>query len=234
MASFDSKPEKKNVQTKKDTGQRMPPEKAPHGNAPFLARSAAKGMGGAAGDATNGNQPYDIVTEGPNGQVGLSSVDEAIAQKKGLFLKRNDGEVFFRRASTVQLFRNHPTVVQSKNQVSRQIAALRRKQAEQMEAEAADQASSQAMTIAPANSPQEAEADRVADKVVSRKKGVTTPDPSSSNWAYQMKRLMRTVAIQRQGANGPSTVPVSYTHLRAHETSLHLVCRLLFEKIFFF
>ena len=29
----------------------------------------------------------------------------------------------------------------------------------------------------------------------------------------------------------PHTVlPVSYTHLRAHETSLHLVCRLLLEK----
>ena len=27
-------------------------------------------------------------------------------------------------------------------------------------------------------------------------------------------------------------VSVSYTHLRAHETSLHLVCRLLLEKIF--
>ena len=26
------------------------------------------------------------------------------------------------------------------------------------------------------------------------------------------------------------TRPVSYTHLRAHETSLHLVCRLLLEK----
>ena len=26
--------------------------------------------------------------------------------------------------------------------------------------------------------------------------------------------------------------PVSYTHLRAHETSLHLVCRLLLEKKF--
>eukprot|EP00831_Metopus_contortus_P060582 TRINITY_DN52480_c0_g1_i1.p1 TRINITY_DN52480_c0_g1~~TRINITY_DN52480_c0_g1_i1.p1 ORF type:complete len:141 (-),score=25.34 TRINITY_DN52480_c0_g1_i1:47-469(-) len=25
-------------------------------------------------------------------------------------------------------------------------------------------------------------------------------------------------------------IPVSYTHLRAHETSLHLVCRLLLEK----
>ena len=29
------------------------------------------------------------------------------------------------------------------------------------------------------------------------------------------------------------TDPVSYTHLRAHETSLHLVCRLLLEKNFF-
>ena len=29
-------------------------------------------------------------------------------------------------------------------------------------------------------------------------------------------------------------IPVSYTHLRAHETSLHLVCRLLLEKNFFF
>ena len=27
--------------------------------------------------------------------------------------------------------------------------------------------------------------------------------------------------------------PVSYTHLRAHETSLHLVCRLLLEKKIF-
>ena len=29
---------------------------------------------------------------------------------------------------------------------------------------------------------------------------------------------------------GNSTETVSYTHLRAHETSLHLVCRLLLEK----
>ena len=28
--------------------------------------------------------------------------------------------------------------------------------------------------------------------------------------------------------------PVSYTHLRAHETDSYLVCRLLLEKIFFF
>eukprot|EP00831_Metopus_contortus_P076353 TRINITY_DN70440_c0_g1_i1.p1 TRINITY_DN70440_c0_g1~~TRINITY_DN70440_c0_g1_i1.p1 ORF type:complete len:119 (+),score=25.54 TRINITY_DN70440_c0_g1_i1:125-481(+) len=29
---------------------------------------------------------------------------------------------------------------------------------------------------------------------------------------------------------GMKPAPVSYTHLRAHETSLHLVCRLLLEK----
>ena len=31
-------------------------------------------------------------------------------------------------------------------------------------------------------------------------------------------------------ANLSDAYPVSYTHLRAHETSLHLVCRLLLEK----
>ena len=30
--------------------------------------------------------------------------------------------------------------------------------------------------------------------------------------------------------NAGVVIPVSYTHLRAHETSLHLVCRLLLEK----
>eukprot|EP00826_Nyctotherus_ovalis_P028277 TRINITY_DN22358_c0_g1_i1.p3 TRINITY_DN22358_c0_g1~~TRINITY_DN22358_c0_g1_i1.p3 ORF type:complete len:119 (-),score=18.81 TRINITY_DN22358_c0_g1_i1:39-395(-) len=32
------------------------------------------------------------------------------------------------------------------------------------------------------------------------------------------------------GFHGISIYSVSYTHLRAHETSLHLVCRLLLEK----
>ena len=30
--------------------------------------------------------------------------------------------------------------------------------------------------------------------------------------------------------DGVVTIPVSYTHLRAHETVLDLVCRLLLEK----
>ena len=32
------------------------------------------------------------------------------------------------------------------------------------------------------------------------------------------------------GAEGLTIAPVSYTHLRAHETVLDLVCRLLLEK----
>ena len=32
---------------------------------------------------------------------------------------------------------------------------------------------------------------------------------------------------------GEGKRPVSYTHLRAHETLANLVCRLLLEKIFF-
>ena len=35
------------------------------------------------------------------------------------------------------------------------------------------------------------------------------------------------------GTGKTMTQPVSYTHLRAHETELHLVCRLLLEKKFF-
>ena len=30
--------------------------------------------------------------------------------------------------------------------------------------------------------------------------------------------------------NNPNAAPVSYTHLRAHETDSYLVCRLLLEK----
>ena len=32
------------------------------------------------------------------------------------------------------------------------------------------------------------------------------------------------------GGGGDGAIPVSYTHLRAHETVLDLVCRLLLEK----
>ena len=36
--------------------------------------------------------------------------------------------------------------------------------------------------------------------------------------------------LQREGYIRGYSEAVSYTHLRAHETSLHLVCRLLLEK----
>ncbi len=203
MASFDTKPVKRNVQSKKDTGPKLPSHKAADKHAQLQARKEGKGKQGGESDRSNGNQPYDIVTEGPNGQVGLSSVEEAIAQKKGLFLKRKDGEVFFRRASSVQLFRNHPTVVPSKNQLSRQIAALRRSEAAQQNADA----SNEAMTIAPENSPQEAEADRVADKVVSRKKTAESVGGAQPSWGMQMKRLMRNVAIQRKKDKEAGVIP---------------------------
>src|SRR5674536_383287 len=42
-------------------------------------------------------------------------------------------------------------------------------------------------------------------------------------------RIQQAVARAERGAQPPA-VPVSYTHLRAHETPEHLVCRLLLEK----
>ena len=36
--------------------------------------------------------------------------------------------------------------------------------------------------------------------------------------------------IQKYGNTTAASIPVSYTHLRAHETVLDLVCRLLLEK----
>ena len=46
--------------------------------------------------------------------------------------------------------------------------------------------------------------------------------------------LLLTIAVFSSCANSKKDiVPVSYTHLRAHETLANLVCRLLLEKIFF-
>ena len=48
------------------------------------------------------------------------------------------------------------------------------------------------------------------------------------NWDYTMKGLAR---ICKDGIDSISGgIPVSYTHLRAHETGRNLVCRLLLEK----
>ena len=47
-------------------------------------------------------------------------------------------------------------------------------------------------------------------------------------------RLVVQQALARQGytvqSSGTAAGPVSYTHLRAHETDSYLVCRLLLEK----
>ena len=40
----------------------------------------------------------------------------------------------------------------------------------------------------------------------------------------------RAAGKRRERVGFPRIVPVSYTHLRAHETVLDLVCRLLLEK----
>eukprot|EP00658_Telonema_sp_P-2_P053995 TRINITY_DN42841_c0_g1_i1.p1 TRINITY_DN42841_c0_g1~~TRINITY_DN42841_c0_g1_i1.p1 ORF type:complete len:103 (+),score=13.43 TRINITY_DN42841_c0_g1_i1:184-492(+) len=43
--------------------------------------------------------------------------------------------------------------------------------------------------------------------------------------------LLTSTVVDRGGSYiAGATIPVSYTHLRAHETPEHLVCRLLLEK----
>ena len=46
----------------------------------------------------------------------------------------------------------------------------------------------------------------------------------------QQRLELEAAAFRRLVAHLDSRKAVSYTHLRAHETSLHLVCRLLLEK----
>ena len=60
---------------------------------------------------------------------------------------------------------------------------------------------------------------------------------STLSEAWRMRRVWWFTATARTRARFVRTYfgsfwlgPVSYTHLRAHETSLHLVCRLLLEK----
>jgi len=56
----------------------------------------------------------------------------------------------------------------------------------------------------------------------------------SSKSARAPRRAAATESLRHITASVPGLegdpLPVSYTHLRAHETSLHLVCRLLLEK----
>ena len=48
--------------------------------------------------------------------------------------------------------------------------------------------------------------------------------------AYHGVREAMTRQQRRIGSRGAVVMAVSYTHLRAHETVLDLVCRLLLEK----
>src|SRR5665647_3137395 len=58
-----------------------------------------------------------------------------------------------------------------------------------------------------------------------------TPTPSSQ-WTFTSIRRKSCwqASVSRCRRAGSCTPPVSYTHLRAHETDSYLVCRLLLEK----
>src|SRR5678815_565603 len=54
--------------------------------------------------------------------------------------------------------------------------------------------------------------------------------PSPRAWTCSHLSTARKFTAVSTVATGPTTRAVSYTHLRAHETPEHLVCRLLLEK----
>ena len=56
-----------------------------------------------------------------------------------------------------------------------------------------------------------------------------TARPADHNHANRPEARKSLPGVQPNGGERPLT-PVSYTHLRAHETVLDLVCRLLLEK----
>eukprot|EP00831_Metopus_contortus_P024642 TRINITY_DN21444_c0_g1_i1.p1 TRINITY_DN21444_c0_g1~~TRINITY_DN21444_c0_g1_i1.p1 ORF type:complete len:171 (+),score=43.34 TRINITY_DN21444_c0_g1_i1:415-927(+) len=66
--------------------------------------------------------------------------------------------------------------------------------------------------------------------------GKTSASSSADPWACHRNcsnRPKKKLSLSRMTVTHPmysALIPVSYTHLRAHETSLHLVCRLLLEK----
>ncbi|WP_460366115.1 hypothetical protein, partial [Staphylococcus aureus] len=55
----------------------------------------------------------------------------------------------------------------------------------------------------------------------------TRKESSAASDVYKRQLLAHVVIVHH-------LIPVSYTHLRAHETLSDLVCRLLLEKNFFF
>eukprot|EP00658_Telonema_sp_P-2_P050237 TRINITY_DN38282_c0_g1_i1.p1 TRINITY_DN38282_c0_g1~~TRINITY_DN38282_c0_g1_i1.p1 ORF type:complete len:112 (+),score=18.71 TRINITY_DN38282_c0_g1_i1:270-605(+) len=60
------------------------------------------------------------------------------------------------------------------------------------------------------------------------------PSPESGAWPVSSSRTWVPAQVALLSAQGPpspiAVTAVSYTHLRAHETPEHLVCRLLLEK----
>ncbi|WP_460366227.1 hypothetical protein [Staphylococcus aureus] len=60
----------------------------------------------------------------------------------------------------------------------------------------------------------------------------TRKESSAASDVYKRQNILRQIAAQSIQQINNST-PVSYTHLRAHETLSDLVCRLLLEKNFF-
>ena len=59
---------------------------------------------------------------------------------------------------------------------------------------------------------------------------MSTPSTTENRLRLELKTNSLPDGVYWQITNSDSTVPVSYTHLRAHETVLDLVCRLLLEK----
>src|SRR5680860_1779240 len=53
--------------------------------------------------------------------------------------------------------------------------------------------------------------------------------PREESWHSSCEHCERQLE-RREGPKAPRHYPVSYTHLRAHETDSYLVCRLLLEK----
>ena len=54
--------------------------------------------------------------------------------------------------------------------------------------------------------------------------------PAANGMSELALVLRRQHQVKEKGRIGAAGAPVSYTHLRAHETVLDLVCRLLLEK----
>ena len=64
-----------------------------------------------------------------------------------------------------------------------------------------------------------------------RKLRKQVPRSTMADWTPPSDRRPATkILADQETTRVPELVPVSYTHLRAHETVLDLVCRLLLEK----